>query len=69
MGNLALLLQYQGKYSEAEKPKRRVLERKKEELGTDHPDMRLLIGYTALLFFYASAGGVGGARALPKSTG
>ena len=38
MSNLALVLQYQGKYHEAEKLDRRALEGREKELGIHHPD-------------------------------
>jgi tetratricopeptide (TPR) repeat protein len=38
VSNLALLLQNQGKYEEAETMNRRTLERKEKALGKEHPD-------------------------------
>ena len=37
MNNLALVLQYQGKYDEAEKMHRQTLELMEKVLGVDHP--------------------------------
>jgi hypothetical protein len=38
VSNLALILQYQGKYEEAEDMNRRALEGREKVLGVDHPD-------------------------------
>ncbi|KAF1950534.1 hypothetical protein CC80DRAFT_577110, partial [Byssothecium circinans] len=38
VSNLALVLQDQGKYDEAEKLNRKVLEGREKELGEDHPN-------------------------------
>ena len=52
VGNLALVLQYQGKYEAAEQINRRALEGYKKVLGKEHPSTLTSMGNLALVLGY-----------------
>ena len=52
VNNLAMVLQYQGKYEESEKMNQRALEGREKVLGVEHPDTLTSVSNLAMILRY-----------------